>query len=89
MERVLGVVEARQDFSNIIAQVQHQGQAYIISRYGRPVAAVVPVEVYERWKEDREALFRVIRGIQQANSNAEPEQVMQDVLAAQQAVRHG
>ncbi len=87
MERVLGITEARQAFSNLVEQVQYQGDSYIISRHGKPAAAVVPVEVYESWKHQRKELFDAIRKIQEANRDADPDAVMQDVLQAQQAVR--
>ena len=87
MERVLGITEARQEFSNVVERVQYQGDSYIISRHGKPAAAMVPVEVYEGWKRQREDLFDAIRRIQEANRGADPDEVMQDVLQAQQAVR--
>ena len=34
MERVLGITEARQAFSNVVERVQYQGDSYIISRHG-------------------------------------------------------
>jgi hypothetical protein len=49
----------------------------------------VPREVYLEWKEERENLFGAIRKVQAANANYDPEQVMRDVLEAQQAVRQG
>ena len=45
METVLGVTKAREKLSEIVESVQYRSDAYIISRYGRPAAAVVPVEV--------------------------------------------
>jgi len=87
MERVLGITEARQEFSNVVERVQYQGDSYIISRHGKPAAAVVPVEVYDSWKRQRKELFDVIRKIQEANRGADPDEVMQNVLQAQQAVR--
>ncbi|MEA3459571.1 MAG: type II toxin-antitoxin system Phd/YefM family antitoxin [Chloroflexota bacterium] len=87
MEKRLGVTKARQDFSGLVDRVQHRGEAYIISKHGEPVAAVVPLEVYKRWKEERERLFDTIREIQRANPGADPEQVMREALKAQRAVR--
>ena len=40
-----------------------------------------------KWEDERKALFETIRKIQQANASADPDQVMEDVLQAQQAVR--
>lgn len=87
METVLGVTKAREKLSEIVESVQYQNDAYIISRHGRPAAAIVPVEVYESWKRQRKELFALITQFQQASGQADPDVVMQEVLAAQQAVR--
>jgi len=87
METVLGVTKAREKLSEIVESVQYQNEAYIISRHGRPAAAVVPVEVYESWKRQRKEFFDLIRHFQEASGEADPDEVMQDVLEAQQAVR--
>lgn len=87
METVLGVTKAREKLSEIVESVQYHNDAYIISRHGRPAAAVVPVEIYESWKRNRRELFDLIRKFQDTSGAADPEEVMQDVLEAQQAVR--
>ena len=87
METVLGVTKAREKLSEIVESVQYQNEAYIISRHGRPAAAVVPVEVYESWKRQRKEFFDLIRQFQEASGEADSDQVMRDVLEAQQAVR--
>lgn len=87
METVLGVTKAREKLSEIVESVQYQNEAYIISRHGRPAAAVVPVEVYESWKRQRKEFFDLIRQFQEASGEADSDEVMQDVLEAQQAVR--
>ncbi len=65
MERKIGVTQAREQFSELIEQVQFRGDTYIISRRGKPAAAMVPVQVYENWKRQREELFDQIREMQQ------------------------
>ncbi len=87
MERKLGVSEARGIFGKLIEQVQYQKDTYIINRRGKPVAAVVPFDVYESWKRQRQEFFETIRSIQEGNQDTDPDQVMEDVLEAQQAVR--
>ena len=64
MEKKLGVTEARKELSNIVEQVQYRGNSYVISRYGKPAAAVVPIEVYESWQRQREEFFELIRDLQ-------------------------
>ncbi len=87
MERQLGITEARKLLARIVDAVKYEGDNYVIVRHGEPVAAVVPMSVYRRWKRERQELFDVIRRIQAANPDADPNQVMEEVLKAQQAVR--
>ena len=87
MERKLGVTKAREKFGEIIDRVQYQGDTFIINRHGRAAAAVVPVEVYENWKQQRRMFFDAIRKMQDDNKDIDPEEVWEDVLKAQQAVR--
>ena len=87
MEKRLGISEARKQFATIIDEVKYKGENYVIIRRGEPAAAVVPIEVYEHWKEERQQLFETIRSVQKANEGADPQEVMEAVLEAQQAVR--
>jgi prevent-host-death family protein len=87
MEKTIGVTKARDEFRKIIDEVQHQGDKYVINRHGKPAVAVVPVQVYENWKQQRKRLLELISEVQAANPEADPDEVMQDVVVAQQAVR--
>jgi prevent-host-death family protein len=87
MERELGITKAWEALSDVVEQVQYQGATYIISRHGKPAAAVVPIEVYETWKRQRKAFFDAVRRLQSANEAMDPDRAMEDVLQAQQALR--
>ena len=63
-ERELGVTEARFGFSSLVDQVQHQGDAYVIKRHGRRAAAIVPIKVYENWRQERQEFFDMVREMQ-------------------------
>jgi prevent-host-death family protein len=87
MEKSIGVTKARDQFRTIVDEVQYRGDKYVIERHGKPAVAVVPVEIYENWKKQRTRLLTLIHEVQTANPDADPDEVMQDVLAAQQATR--
>lgn len=87
MEKEVGVTEARKEFSSLVEEVQYQGDSYIISRHGKPAVAVVPLRVYEHWKRQRDLFFDAVREIQAANKDADPDEVMNNVLEAQRAIR--
>lgn len=86
MAKKLGVTEARKEFSSIVEQVQYRGDSYVISRYGKPAAAVVPIEVYESWQRRREEFFELIRDIQN-EADLSPEEVDRLVAEAVADVR--
>jgi prevent-host-death family protein len=87
MRQALGVTEARKEFSTLIEKVQYRGDSYIINRYGKPAAAVVPIEVYESWQRQREEFFDLIRDLQgEADlSPEEAERVAREAIAASRA----
>jgi prevent-host-death family protein len=80
MEKELGVTEARKALSDLVEKVQYQGDTYILSRHGKPAAAIVPVQVYENWKQNRDAFFNLIRDMQR-EADLEPGEA--ETLAAE------
>lgn len=87
MDREIGITKARETLSTLVERVQLQGDTYVINRYGKPVAAIVPTEVYENWKQQRIEIFDTIARIRSRNEGVDPDQVMEDILQAQQAIR--
>ena len=86
-ETIMGLTKAREILSEIVEGVQHYGDAYIINRHGRPAAAIVPVHVYESWKQQREEFVALIRKFQESSVPGDPDDIMREVLEAQQAIR--
>lgn len=86
MEKELGITQARIEFSEIVEQVQHRGDSYIINRHGRPAAALVPVQVYETWKRQREQFFDQIRQLQ-AQADLDPEEAERLAAEAVASIR--
>jgi prevent-host-death family protein len=87
MEKELGVTQARQVFGTMVEQVQYQGDTYIISRHGKPAAAMVPMAVYEAWKRQRQELFDQIREMQREADLApdEADRLAAEAVAAARA----
>lgn len=63
MEKTLGITEIRTEIASIVEQVRNRGVVYIIQRHGKPAAAVVPIEIYEGWKQERARFFDTIRQV--------------------------
>jgi prevent-host-death family protein len=86
MDKNIGIAEARTTLRELVDQVQMKGESFIISRNGKPAAAVVPVQVYESWKRERKAFFDQVRTFQQ-RANLDPEEADKLALEAVRAVR--
>ncbi len=87
MQKQLGLSEARGQLSQIINGVQYDRDTYIISKQGKPVAAVVPLDVLEQWQTERDRLFEVMDEVHEQNQDLDPDELMEVILEAQQAVR--
>ena len=87
MEKSVNSSSLRSKLSPILDDVQFNRDNYIIERNGRPAAVIVPVNIYENWKQSRQRFFELVEEVQAANKDADPDEVMELVLEAQQAVR--
>jgi prevent-host-death family protein len=63
MEKTIGAFEARRSFGRLIQAVAGRGDHYLIERHGEPVAAMVPMEVYEQYKRGRREFFAHMREV--------------------------
>ena len=83
MEKTVGAFETRRQLGRILKDVSGKGDHYVLEYHGEPVAAVVPMPLYERWKQQREAFFDHLEAMA-ATANLSPAEA--DDLAAE-AVR--
>jgi prevent-host-death family protein len=68
MERTIGAFDVRRQFGKVLNEVVAKGDTYVVARHGEPIAAVVPIALYEQWKRSRDAFFdRLEATAQQAN----------------------
>lgn len=83
---MIGAFEARRQLGKILKEVSGKGDRYVVEYHGEAVAAVVPIELYEQWKREREAFFDKLQAVSE-RTNLAPEEA--DALAqeAVQAVR--
>lgn len=87
MEKQMTITQVRDSLGDVVDDVQHQNNRYMILRHGKPAAVIVPLHVYESWQSNRERLFGLIEQMRSAAGDADPDEVMQLVLEAQQATR--
>jgi len=70
MEKTLPLSEAKMKLNQIVERVIEREDEFVITKNGRPAAALIPAELYESWKEtraikaDAELLREIKRGVQ-------------------------
>jgi len=87
MAKRMSAKDARSKFSDLLGTVNYGGEEVIVERSGRPVAAVIPVPVYERLVAERQTRFEVIERVRSRLPKASPDAIETDVREALAKVR--
>ena len=90
MEQRYSMVEARANFSQLVAEAGYAGRQAIILRNNRPLAVILGYEEYLALRQqagERAARFVIYDELRARNAAATPEQVEVDVMDALRAVR--
>ncbi len=87
MEKIVNSSSLRKQLSDILDEVQFNQDKVIVERKGKPAAVLVPLDVYEGWKRNRNRLFALVAEAQANSGRQDPDEVMALVLEAQQRVR--
>ena len=84
MEKTIGAVQAGKKFGKVLEDVVSRGDRVIVEERGVPVAALVPIEMYAKWKRDREAFFDTMEAAaRRANmSEEEADELAQEAVEA-------
>lgn len=80
--------EARNRFSDLMGMVRYGGEEVIVERSGRPVAAVIPLDTYERLVKQRREHFKVLDDFRSSLPDVSPEEVSMDVQGAIEEMRN-
>ena len=91
MKRRLSAVEARQKLGEVLDGVYYRGDEVIIERAGKPLAVVVPVQLYEQHarnrKEDWERLLEITDRVAERNKDVPMEVIEAEIDEAVKEVR--
>lgn len=86
MPRTVAAFTARRQFGQLLHDVEARQEQVIVARNGHPVAALVPIAVYERWQRQRAAFFERLEATA-ARANLSEEAAMELALEGQRSVR--
>jgi prevent-host-death family protein len=88
MEKKLGSAAARRKFGQLLEEVYYRGDTVVVERRGRPMAALVPLDLYKSWQKLREEFFALIEDARASNQDLKPEVLEKEIGDAIRAVRH-
>jgi prevent-host-death family protein len=83
----MGARKARNRFADVLGSVHYGDQVIVVERFGKPMVAVIPAEMYERLVAEREVRFQVLDRIRERVPDIPPEEVERDVAEAIAAIR--
>jgi prevent-host-death family protein len=72
MIRKSTAVAARQNFGDLLNQVQYRSDSVLITKDGKPVAALVDVEMFERIRRMREDFMTLTDRLGQSYAGVDP-----------------
>ena len=87
MARRISARDARAQFSEILGMVRFGKETVIVEKQGKPVVAVIDIDLYERWMAEREARLKVFDEVRSKSRGKTPEEVEKDVAEAVSEVR--
>ena len=88
MVKTVSTEDAQSNLGDVVAAVQANHQTVVLVQNGKPVAAVIGIEDYERYRQERiERGWATIDRIQERNADLDPDEVYAEVTAEVEAVR--
>ena len=87
MIRKINALKVSQNLGQLLDEVYHKGDQYVIERAGRPMANAVPVWQLKEWQERRARFFRMVDDLRGTAGKTQPTVGEREVADAVRAVR--
>ena len=87
MRREASAMMVRQNLGELLNHVQFRGDSVVVTKDGKPVAALVDYELFERIRRMRDAFRRITDELAQVYAGVDPKTVEAEVREAVTAVR--
>jgi len=83
---VIGAWEARRTFGQVLDTVGFGGDTVVVQKNGKRLAAIVPIQMLDKWEEERTAFFDQMRVVSE-RARVPYEEAQELAAEAIQAVR--
>lgn len=75
MGKTVTIEDARKRLGDLVDGARLRGDYYVISKKGKPAAALVPIEIVQKHEESKRALLRLIEEVHEKNRGKKAEEI--------------
>ena len=87
MVRNITAIRARQNLGEVLNETYYRGDAFIVERAGKPVAAIVPIGEFRKFERERGDWFDRVAVLRARNRKSSPARLENEVAQAVKSVR--
>ena len=87
MLKTISAIKVRQNLGHVMNEVALKDDAYIVERAGNPLVAIIPIELYQSIKKERDEFFRMVDEIREGMATAEDSVIDAEIEEAVQSYR--
>ncbi len=87
MLKRITALKARQNLGQLMNEVAIKEDDYIIERAGKPLVAVIPIEKYRRFEEEKKGFFEWVDEVRRRTKDIDPREIDAAVSEAVGAVK--
>jgi len=87
MQKKISAIKARQNLGQLLNEVSIKGDSFIIERAGKPLAALVDLESWQKIQQDRDSALAALQGVWKKMEGANVQEVNETIGKAIKAAR--
>lgn len=87
MTKTTTAIKARRNLGQLLEEAFYRGDEFIIERAGKPMAALIPIQEFERWQKQRKKDFALFDEVRTRAKKAKPKEVEKEVYEAITKIR--
>jgi prevent-host-death family protein len=87
MLKKISAMKARQNLGQLLNEVSIRGDAYIIERAGKPLAALVDMERFQQLQEDRSFALQALKEVWEKMEGADHQEIAEAIEEALRTTR--
>lgn len=89
MLKKISAIKVRQNLGQVMNEVALKEDEYIVERAGKPLVAIIPIEEYQRMKQEKDEFFQMFEKVQKGVRPGSEKTIDIEIEAAVRSSRKG